>query len=74
MSEPRWSVFVGNDGRVSIWDDDFGWDAGLRLYGDFGTAEEKFALASAIVKILNCHPRSIPTRDSYQANPQGKSE
>jgi hypothetical protein len=49
-------------------DDDFGWDAMLRIGGDFGTEAEKLAFARAVAKALNEAGDAIPTRDSYEHN------
>lgn len=39
--------------RVSIFDDEFHWDACLRIYGDFASMEDKLRYARAICKALN---------------------
>lgn len=54
----------GGDGksRLYICDDDFHWDALLRINGDFETDAEKLRYATAIAKVLSDNEDKIPYR------------
>lgn len=47
---------------VSIHDDDFHWDAALRVSGDFENIEEKRRYAHAVAQALNAAEATIPCR------------
>ena len=45
---------------VSISDEEFHWDAMLKVHGDFESLEEKLRYAEAIAKVLSEHATEIP--------------
>jgi hypothetical protein len=47
---------------VQIHDDDFHWDAALRVSGDFENFDEKKRYAHAVAQALNAAEASIPVR------------
>ena len=53
MNGKRFTVDVNADGRAFVFDDDFHYDAALRITGDFGTRHEKMAYAAAVADALN---------------------
>lgn len=62
----RFTVHESTDGRVHVWDDDFGYDAGLQLSGDFAFQHEKVAFAQAVANALNAAEDTIPVRREVQ--------
>lgn len=60
---PRFQVFHDpgqHKTRVWIFDDEFHWDAGLRVTGDFASVEERVRFAEAICAVLNEAGDRIP--------------
>lgn len=57
---PRFSV-TDKTGK-NVYDDDFGYDAMLRISGDFATDERRHEYASAVVAALNA--ATIPTPET----------
>lgn len=49
-------------GRIYIDDDDFHWDALLRVNGDFENDAEKLRYAKAIARVLSKYEDEIPYR------------
>ena len=80
----RSNRFEVSDGRHGLWidDDEFSYDAAIRITGDFESQEAKRAYLQAVCDVLNAHEDSIPWRRDelwapsmkYQPppNPQGK--
>lgn len=67
----RFEVQSGTNGRIYIDDDDFHWDALLRVSGDFESDAEKLRYAKAIARVLSDNEASIP----YRPKPaQGKEK
>jgi hypothetical protein len=60
MANRRFTVETSPHGRVFIYDDDFGYDACLRLTGDFIDGDD-VKYAEAVCKALNA--ADIPTPD-----------
>ena len=58
----RFAVHEGLEGRIYIDDDDFHWDALLRVSGDFESDAEKNRYARAIAKVLSDNEAKIPYR------------
>lgn len=56
------AVAEGELCRLYIDDDDFHWDALLRISGDFESDAEKLRYAEAIAKVLSDHEDEIPHR------------
>lgn len=64
----RFEVMNSLDGEsVFIDDDDFGWDALLRVQGDFGDIEAARKFAQAVCDVLNENEARIPIRAADQA-------
>jgi len=62
-SEPaRFSVAISPEGRCNVYDDDFGYDAMLRLSGDWAPEEAK-KYAEAVAKALNAMPPPTAKED-----------
>lgn len=59
-SHPRFTVHVGSEKKISVWDDDFGYDAALAVSGDFGSMESVMRYAQAVADALNI--AAIPIR------------
>jgi len=57
---------------VQIHDDDFHWDAVLRVSGDFENLEERKRYALAVAQALNAAEASIPVRPLPEHTPGGK--
>jgi hypothetical protein len=66
MMEKRFSIHEGDGERIYIDDDDFHWDALLRVSGDFESCEEKKRYAQAICDVLNAAEDSIPYRPAAE--------
>lgn len=58
----RFNVVHYTNDRLYIGDDDFHWDALLRVNGDFESDAEKLRYAQAIAKVLSEHESEIPFR------------
>ena len=58
----RFEVHTGSEGRLYIDDDDFHWDALLRIWGDFENDAQKMRYAKAIAKVLSDNEGKIPYR------------
>lgn len=56
---------------VQIHDDDFHWDAALRVSGDFENVDEKRRYALAVAQALNAAEASIPIRPLPEHTPGG---
>jgi hypothetical protein len=69
MMEKRFSIHEGDGERIYIDDDDFHWDALLRVSGDFESCEEKKRYAQAICDVLNAAEDSIPYRPAAETSP-----
>lgn len=54
-------------GELVIWDDDFGWDATIKVAGDF-YGPDKLIFLEAIAKALNACAEGIPTRRDWELN------
>jgi hypothetical protein len=66
---PRFTVGSVDEGaRISIYDDDFGFDAALALSGDW-SQEDKVRYAAAVCAALNS--ANIPVRDDSQSSGGG---
>ena len=66
LTEPRFSVEIdthetdrNEEDRHCVYDDDFGYDALIRVTGDFGTAERQKEYVQAVCDALNA--AQIPT-------------
>jgi hypothetical protein len=68
MMEKRFSIHEGDGERIYIDDDDFHWDALLRVSGDFESCEEKKRYAQAICDVLNAAEDSIPYRPAAETS------
>lgn len=66
----RFDVTVTPNSRLYIDDDEFHWDASLRVIGDFESDEEKRRYAQAIAEALNRAADSIPCRPSEPTDTQ----
>lgn len=62
MSE-RFTVETMTSGEIVIWDDDFGWDATIKIVGDFYGPDRLF-FAKAICAALNV--AKLPTRQEWE--------
>ena len=60
----RFVTHTSRDGRVFIFDNEFGYDAKLSLDGDFATPRHRLEYAQAVAAALNAAP--IPTPDTSQ--------
>lgn len=60
------AVAEGTVCRLYIDDDDFHWDALLRISGDFESDDEKRRYAEAIAKVLSDHEDEIPHRPAQR--------
>lgn len=58
--EKRFDVAHYRGRRMYIDDDEFHWDALLRISGDFESDAEKLRFAKAICEVLNKHADEIP--------------
>lgn len=58
----RFVVDVSPGGNIFMDDDDFHWDALLRVHGDFENDAQKQRYAEAIARVLNNHEDEIPYR------------
>lgn len=68
--QDRFTVETTRDGDVVIFDDDFGWDATIKVVGDFYGPDKKWFL-EAICAALNHEVSNIPTRDNWEKeNPE----
>lgn len=64
----RFTLETMADGSPIIWDDDFGWDASIRVGGDFYGPDKEWFM-EAIVAALNA--ANLPTRKEWEAaNPE----
>lgn len=62
---PRFQVFhdpAQHPTRVWIFDDEFHWDAGLRVTGDFAEIADRIRFAQAICDVLNEAADRIPNK------------
>jgi len=66
--ERRFEVHEASDGRIYIDDDDFHWDALLRIQGDFENDAARRQYAEAIAKVLSEHEDQIPHRPDDNGN------
>lgn len=64
----RFNVCHPTGSRLYIGDDDFHWDALLRVNGDFESDAEKLRYAMAIAKVLSEHEDEIPYRPQTAGN------
>lgn len=62
----RFGIISGTRGSM-IDDDEFGYDAAIRVSGDFATTEEKEAYLKAIRDVLNENETRIPFRPRQTA-------
>lgn len=62
MRKRRFAVHQSPGCRLIIDDDDFHWDALLRVTGDFESDAEKMRYAKAIAKVLSDNEDKIPYR------------
>lgn len=49
----RFRVAIVGLENIQVWDEDFGYDAALRITGDFGSYDERMAYANAVAEALN---------------------
>lgn len=63
--------FAVSDGRHGLWidDDEFSYDAALRVTGDFETPEAKLAYLQALCDVLNENEDRIPWRNDGNTDP-----
>lgn len=66
--DQRFHVMEGDGNRIFVDDDDFGWDAALRITGDFDVYVDKLRFAKACADALNVAAEAglIPTRKSQR--------
>lgn len=69
----RFTVNSDENGTY-VYDDDFGWDAMLKIGGDFGSLAARNAFAEAIAKALNDAGDAIPTEASFSGQTELKHE
>lgn len=67
----RFTVSTGDAGtEIWIYDDDFGYDATMKLTGDWSD-KQKHAYAEAICGVLNFHETVIPTPETETESSNG---
>jgi hypothetical protein len=65
----RFEVQSNSVGDPYIDDDDFNWDALLKIDGDFGSDAEKRRYMTAIAAVLSAHEDEIPYRSAEPKPP-----
>jgi len=76
MRKRRFKVLDASDGspgRMWIDDDDFHWDALMRVSGDFESDAEKERYMKAIAKVLSDNEDKIPYRPKKSRSGTGES-
>jgi hypothetical protein len=59
---------VVDGSHAQVWDEDFGYDANLRITGDFGSHKARAAYATAVAAALNAADIPTPEKEEKETN------